>query len=560
MTMIHARARRHLLLRLSLLLSLIAVVFTASAQPRAWLDRDQIGSGETVTLNVETDGASQPDFAPLQRDFVLSGRSSRVQVDNTGVRSLYAVALRPLRDGTLAIPALTVGNQRTQPLTLQVAPGNAAPPPRGDEDAFIESEPDDARPYVQQAVGWVVRLYSAAPLVSGGIEQPAPEGASLQQVGEDARYSREVGGRRYEVIERRYLLIPERSGALTVPGARFEGRGVGGMFDELFGGRGAELSAQAPARTLQVQAVPANAPQPWLPLRDLQLRYVTTPRDLRAGAAATLTIEATADGASAAQMPELQLPPIDGVQVFADPVQADETFREGRPRVKLTRKFSLVPSGEGAAKLSGMQLAWWDVKSGTARTVSLPPLSWAVARADGTAPAAVKALPSGEIVGPAPARAAGSSGANRVWILATLLFAALWLFTLVWGFHQRHHAHARAASHGHDADGSPSPQSGGHRSDAKVLQRALDTGDLGEVADALCALAMPPVRDVDAMRTQLADARQQAAIDALQRARWGGGDGSLARRQLRDAFAKGPHWKPKVVAAASPLPPLYPPG
>ena len=59
-------------------------------------------------------------------------------------------------------------------------------------------------------------------------------------------------------------------------------------------------------------AVPANAPQPWLPLRELSLQYLSTPQAARAGAAATVTVEARADGASATQLPELQLPPVDG--------------------------------------------------------------------------------------------------------------------------------------------------------------------------------------------------------------------------------------------------------
>ena len=92
-----------------------------------------------------------------------------------------------------------------------------------------------------------------------------------------------------------------------------------------------------------------GVPQPWLPLHDLQIRYQSTPQELRAGSAATLTVEVTADGATAAQMPELQLPPIDGVQVFAEPVQADERFVDGRPRVKLVRIADLVEASRAGA-------------------------------------------------------------------------------------------------------------------------------------------------------------------------------------------------------------------
>ena len=92
------------------------------------------------------------------------------------------------------------------------------------------------------------------------------------------------------------------------------------------------------------------------------------------------------------------------------------------------------------------------------------------------------------------------------------------------------------------------------------LRRALDTGDLGEVADALCAMATPPVRDVDALLDRLDDAAQRDAIEALQRARWGHGDGVQARQILRSAFAKGPRWRIEAAVKPALLPPLYPSG
>lgn len=535
----------------------------ASAQVRAWVDRDRIAMGETVTLNIETTATtvSEPDYAPLLTDFFLSGHTSRREFVMSGgrnmARTLYAVALRPRRDGVLTVPALYVGSQRTQPIMLTVAPSAAPPPSRAGAQVFIESEADDDDPYVQQSVGWVVRLYSATPLVSGQLDQAPPDGASLQRVGDDAQYQRDIGGRRYSVVERRFLLVPERSGPLVIPPAHFEGRGAGGFFDDLLGNRGGALAADAAPRSLQVRPVPPNAPQPWLPLQNLQLRYQSTPQELRAGTAATLVVEAVADGATAAQMPELQLPAIDGVQVFAEPVQADERFVDGRPRVKLTRRFSLVPARAGSARLVGMEMTWWDVRAGAARTVNLPQLNWNVqaAPAGGTAAAmAPTPVPSAStsIVGnAAPAQSlVDFGGANRIWILAALLFAALWLFTLVWGLHR---GDAQADGVRPEPSSPDAPPTAG-----TDLKRLIDRGDFGDVADALCAMARPPVRDLDALRGRLDDAAQREAIDALQRARWGGGNAVAARELLRRAFAGGPRWRAVAAVAAQPVAPLYP--
>jgi hypothetical protein len=554
--------RNVLIARLILAVTLLLLAVTAQAQTRAWLDRDRIALGETATLNVETDqpGVDAPDYSPLLGDFVLSGNSSSQQYEiingTSRSRTLYAVALQPKRDGVIGIPGLRIGNQRTQPLTLMVTPSSAVPAHAGDA-VFIEAETDAQEPYVQQAVGYTVRLYYATPLISGQLDQDPPEGASLQRVGDDAQFSRDMAGHRYTVVERHYLLLPERSGTLAIPGARFQGRGAGGFFDDLFGDGQRELRANGAPRFLRVRAIPANAPQPWLPLRALSLRYLATPQAARAGEALTVTIEASADGANAAQMPELQLQAGDArggaAQIFPDPMQADETFRDGRPQVRIARKFSVVPSQAGSLRISGPRLSWWDVRAGIARTASLPDITVQVGPGMNGFGAAPTAAANANVPDNSRdwIRIPGVQGAVQPWALAAAGFALLWLGTFMWGLHRR--PHVAAAN-----DDAVSAQRVEPHGTLAGLRRALDSGDLGDVSDALCAMAMPPVQDPEALRARLADPAQVAAIESLLRARWAGGDGVAARAALRMAFKQGPRWRVAEQTVEEPLPPLYP--
>ena len=537
-------------LRMITMLVLLLAAMAAQAQTRAWLDRDRIALGETTTLNIETDLLTAvPDYTPLQQDFVLSGHSSRRQVETsngkTRTRTLYAVALRPRGEGVIGIPALRVRNVLTQPLTLTVAP-NVAATSRVRGGAFIESDIDDPDPYVQQPVRFSVRLHSAMPLVSGQLDQATPEGATLQRIGDDLQYSRDIGGRRYFVLERRFLLIAERSGALAIPGARFQGFGVGDLFDELLGNRRRPLDAVAPARTVQVRAAPANAPQPWLPLHDLRLRYTTSPQQARAGEAATVVLEAVADGASAAQLPELQVTAGDGAQVFPEPAHIEESLATGRPRTTVTRRFSIVPARAGTLRIEGPSLAWWNVAAGAARTTTLPALSLQVAAGVGNfaAPAATAARSANDGRVSVP----GVQGRILPWALATVVFAVLWFVTLWWGLHRQPATEKPVAT----------PSTPGTAAPAH-LKRLLDAGDLGDIADTLCAMATPPVDGLDALRERLDSQPQRVAIDALQRARWAGGDAAAARATVRDAFKRGPQWRQSTSDRAEPLPPLYPP-
>ena len=527
----------------------------AHAETRAWLDRDRIELGETATLNIETDqaGVQPPDYDALLPDFVVSGHSSRRSDQRVNGRRraqvLFAVALEPRREGVMTVPALRVGGETTAPLAMTVTPASTAPA-RAGAVAFIESEADSQEPYVQQSLGYVLRLYYATPLVSGQLDQPAPEGASIQRIGSDLQYTRDIGGRRYTVVERRFQIVPERSGTLTIPGARFEGRGVGGFFDDLLGNGTRELRANGAPRILQVQPMPDGAPQPWLPLHGLTLRYLDAPQSARAGEAATVVVEAVGDGAVATQMPELQLQGMDGAQVFAEPAQVDETFDNGRLRSRVVRKFSIVPSHAGALRIPGPRIAWWDVRAGVARTASLPDLLLQVSTGTGGAKPTV----------PTGAATSGDSGqpsviGGRGWPWIALAFALLWLGTLAWALRRRGSWPATRSAP--TAAGIGDAPSGGRPSQRRLAQ-ALQAGDLGDVAAILCAMPSPPAADLDALLARLDDPAQREAIAALQRARWGDGDAAVARTALREAFKPGPAWKPEAPRAPDWLPPLYP--
>ena len=171
------------------------------AATRAWLEQPQVTLGQAVTLNVETDAVSAtPDLTPLMRDFEVEGqsdsRSVRMMNGRMSASTTFSLTLRPRRAGTLTIPALQVGNERTAPLTLEVG-ATATARAASNGLVFVETEVDDPNPYVQQSVGVTVRPYYATPLVSGQLDLDPPDGALLQRVGEIVQSSREIDGRRH---------------------------------------------------------------------------------------------------------------------------------------------------------------------------------------------------------------------------------------------------------------------------------------------------------------------------------------------------------------------------
>src|SRR3546814_14320399 len=83
---------------------------------------------------------------------------------------------------------------------------------------------------------------------------------------------------------------------------------------------------------------------------------------------------------------------------------------------------------------------------------------------------------------------------SDLWAWATAGFALLWLVTLVWALQRRPQAAPQR-----DGRAEPSKAGAGLRD----LKRVLDSGDFGQVANVLCAMADPPAADLDALRERL---------------------------------------------------------
>jgi hypothetical protein len=559
-------AKWRVLYRAVLLLALLVPTLAAAA-PRAWLDRDSIRLGETVTLNVETDarGGSEPDFSVLDREFRRLGTSSSTQLSyNRGrqsARTLWAVALEPRQAGSFGIPALTVGAERTEPLRLTVLPmpdgGSAA----AGDDVYLEVDADPPSPYVQQQVRYTVRLHYAVPLLEGQLEEPQLAGARISKIGQDVQYSTTLHGRRYTVVERRYALIPEASGTLELPGPQFRGRALlTGGYGSLLN-RNAILSARGNQLTLEVRPRPAAAAEPWLPAQSLQLlpEGPPLPERLQVGEPLTLTLRLRAQGLAAEQLPELVLPAIEGAQVYPDQ-EASQTRDDGQWLMgERVRKFAIVPMRPGPLELPEIGVDWWDVGGDRAARASLPARRIEVAAAPGAGAVAPDAVPAPVDAGAATAPEAASTQAMQrllqPWPLAALAFAALWLATLALLWRRRRNA-AAAPPRG-PAAATPPPawrsawEGALQRGDMAALDRTLV--EAGHARDPRC-------HNLESVAAQLGEEAQRALVLRLERLRYRGALDAPLLEDLRRGFARGPRWRTDGTPAAAdvPLPPLYP--
>jgi hypothetical protein len=358
---------------------------------------------------------------------------------------------------------------------------------------------------------------------------------------------------------------------LTVPAIAFRGSALDASDPTGFFSRGRSISARSDAITLNVRPRPAGwSGAAWLPAADLTLQDESPPpAEVRVGDPITRTIRLQAKGLGYEQLPEIELPAVDGAETYPDKAQTrtrdDGTWIYG----ERVRKFAFVPSRPGTLTIPGISVRWWNTARDQAETTTLPAQTVTVLPAGGasgqaptatapraTAPAAA-AVPGADRVDTAPQPESTSD--LHAWQLLAALGLFLWLATLaLFWWWQRRRTHAgRTAS-----DARTGIADGNAR--ARFL-RACSLGDHVGAERALLAWARaerPQLHNLGEVAARLGDPAQCDALSELARVRYAGDRSDGLAQRLERAFRRGFDWndaRRPESAGDEALPPLYPP-
>jgi len=366
---------------LALVLALFAAYSSAGADILARVDRDPVEQNESFTLEIIVDstGDRAPDFSALETDFFVGQTSqlSNTRIVNGAIsRSMtWTVALRARKAGTITIPAIAVGNQQSNPVTIRILEPSNKPP--GEADVFITSELDFSETYVQAQVLYTIKIYRAVATRQPALREPAFSGAeALVETASDERsYEAILNGRAYNVVERIFAVFPQESGEVQISPARFEARV---LRDGRITGRKVFESEPQTITVNPVPPPPVDYPNAaWLPAKDLRLSEVWSrePGELRAGEPISRHITVSALGQLETQIPVIEPPVADGVRIYPDKPSLNRTMESRGIRGERTDRYAMIGITAGEVTLPGLDLPWWDIDAGEWRVASLPAVS-----------------------------------------------------------------------------------------------------------------------------------------------------------------------------------------
>lgn len=600
----------------TLFLILVAVQLPANAALRAWLDSPDVAPGETVRLTLAHDGqtSSRPDLTPLKQDFDILGSStsSNVQIVNGSISSTTQMdlTLAPKHNGQLTIPSLTWGSDKSAALKVNVtassASASAGANSSGSTSAaatpgnrvFMETEADPKSPYVQASVHLTVRVYAGVPLSHGDLEFADSNDAIVRQVGSDAVGNVERNGQQYQVITRQYVIFPQHSGTVSIPGPTLSGEipdrshGLGGFADPFAGLLGNSpfsgmLGGRKPIRlhadpiVLDVKPRPSGAGASyWLPAHNVTLQAHWTPSQLQThvGDPITLDLKLQAEGLTAAQLPDvstlLSLPP--ELKAYPDQPKLKDDAQGSDLIGSREQSIALIADAPGHFTIPELRLTWWDTRANQPRETILPAQTLTVQPAPGTvsslqAPAQTQAAATTANRQAPGARATGSTGKptpaatpasdTTPWKWTTLGLGLLWVATVA--------AWLITRQRGSGPSGPPAGVSGSKAESTALRARPLraaflaacHNNDPAQARRNLLSWANAqrpgaPIRGLNALAKLTGDGEIAKELEALDRACYAGAPWTGDRLATLLSELPTPHQE-EHGRSASELAPLY---
>jgi len=596
--------------RLTFMTIFILFVFSQQvmANVSAQVDRKTAYEGESITLSVRAEnlaGMNKPDFSPLTRDFELSGTSQSSSISIINGRSTasqkWSVRLHPLKTGKIQIPALQVGQLQTSPIDIEIKPIPVQTgAPKEGQPLFITMTVDsDAEHfYVQQHIPLVVKLYYKHEIRQGRINDPQPDSASLEKLGDDTNYESQYNGQNYKVFERRYSLLVEKSGQLTIPAVSFQGymqkpQSYGGqqgydpfssfMLRSPLLNQGQPVSVRSEPLKLEIESHPPEFDgNQWLPAEELKLEdsWTSNPPTFRVGEPVSRTITMMAKGLVASQIQPLELPKISSFRRYAEPAET-ETRTDGQTVYGVSRRtFTYIPAYAGEQRIPELDIKWWNVVAGKQEVARLP--AWEIRVEEN--PAAQQVTPAAKPATPDPAitdatqaedlhdKSAAMSGSTqadgsidiqaifdeyRYWLAAFVLLVIVLYFI-------RPNKRSKTPASTGEAQPAPEVPAADTASSKELLDRlhqACDRNDINETAKALLELARltwpdTPPMSIGALANNVTEGKE--ALLEMDRCLYSGQTDSWDGNKICQLFGTGFGYSKKTDAKAPVLKPLYP--
>jgi hypothetical protein len=354
------------------------------------------------------------------------------------------------RSGELQIPAISFGNDLSQPLSITVIETTPLNAISDDNELFLEVEANPINAYVQAQVLYTVRLYQRINLAQATLSDPKLDNAVVEKLGEDHQYNTKVKGVSYLVTERKYAIFPQQSGVMTIAPLVLTADVITddprSRFNSFFSNQNTLTKRIFSKKiNLNVQATPAGFDgDHWLPAEQLALKetWSNDTLQVKVGEPITRTLTILAKGATSSQLPALSMQQVNPeLKIYPDQaVINDQKAGDGIMAMR-EQKIAFIPSTAGNFILPAINIPWFNTQTQEMEQAQISAVTL-VAIASESANTSVNNMPTTPAIQspqqpPEITPTPSSIASSNIWMWATLGFGIAWLLTLLFIFWSR---------------------------------------------------------------------------------------------------------------------------
>jgi len=378
-----------------ILLTVAFPVIAHSAEIMASVDQTRISLSDSInlTIKISEDTDAHVDVSGI-RDFTVRnrGQSTSIRIVNNRMTKeiTYNYLLFPKKTGRLKIPALTVQSkgkkQTTQEISIHVSKNSQTA--GAQENILVKAAVSNKTPYQGQQIIYKFQFFTQARVhfTNARFQKPEFSGFAAKEVEPAKQYPAVISGREYNVNLLTYVLIPLKSGRITIKPAvltcdvvRKKARprsGFGFFLNDPFFNTADPKTFRTKPVNLTVKPLPEyNGKVKFSGLvGTFFIESHMEEHEIKQGESATLSVTVQGYGnIMDAESPEIIMS--EHFKVYKD--QPEEKFsldvKKGYSGKKIFRHV-LVPVKPGKFSIPGVRLCYFDVNNGRYKIISSEPV------------------------------------------------------------------------------------------------------------------------------------------------------------------------------------------
>ncbi|MXO06395.1 BatD family protein [Flavobacterium sp. HBTb2-11-1] len=368
----------------------------AQVQFEARVSKNTLGLNERLRIdfimNVDGDNFEQPSFDGFK---MVAGPSQQISQSWINGRSsfqkIYSYIIQPERKGSITIKqaAIEFNGQvyKTNPIKVTVTNAvaqerdpNDRPQGSGNELLNLVAEISKTNPYLNEPITVVYKLYFNNIGVTGFKELAKPkyndfwnQNIDIKQL--SVQQGSYQGQQAYYVILKKVILYPQKSGKLTIEPLSLD---IGvqlptnrrDMFGQMIITEDNKV-VSAGAKTINVRPLPESSKPEGFTGAVGRFNFTVTPSKTTLKNGEGLDLVVSAQGTGNMKLFTLPKPVVPNALEMYDPVHDEQVTNSlNGMSGRITDKYTIVPQYRGKYAIKPMQFSYFDLSTGTYKTIT----------------------------------------------------------------------------------------------------------------------------------------------------------------------------------------------